>query len=641
MIVFNSGNNKVYLNLSDKIVYNNNNILFTIKNSLTKVSKDLYPVLDNFSNKFYEFSVELVELNQENLTGGTIYLQTGYYDIYVKNYSGLEQTTILELRGRVIGPGKTINNIGTINSTGLEMPEETFCQKVSNCDVIQEIETDIINLENNKLNISDFNIYSANTNNLINNKVSKSGDTISYLEFDLTGNTNSERRLVWNDADGTLNLGLKGGNVSLQIGQEQVIRIVNKTNSNLLESEYKVCRVRLQSEGGAQGQRLAIVLAQANNDNNSVDTLGVVTENINNNQEGFITTFGEVRGINTTGSLQGETWLDGDVLYLSPTTPGNLTKIKPQAPNHQVVIGYVSYAHQNNGKIFVKIQNGYELDELHNVKISGLTNNDVLIYDGSELVWKNSNILATNTNNITNLQNNKFDKSGGTITGVINLQQLSGSTAPLGVSGGTIVALNRSGLYSARPSTPFIGQMYFATDIGTNGTIFVWNGSIWRADNPITYLDNTTYTTAEISGGVVVKSQLIPAGILQPNSIIEVEVLYQHTYVSGNQLLLRGFLETTNTGQTNTIYTAGVSATNALQTSMTKQIVNRNSLTSQLIRYSTNGLLAIAGSQATTALPTLSLNTANDLYFNFTINRNNGNTGNTANLVMTKILIYQ
>lgn len=206
--------------------------------------------------------------------------------------------------------------------------------------------------------------------------------------------TSGVGELVWNDVDGTLDLGLKGGNVTLQIGQESVTRVVNKTGANLLESQYRVVRIRSTAEGGSQGQRLAIVLAQANNDPNSVDTLGIVTENITVNQEGFITTSGIVRGINTTGSLQGETWVDGDVLYLSPTTPGVLTKVKPIAPQHTIIVGFVIYSHAIQGKIYVKVDNGYEIDELHNIKITDVANNNVLKYNGTLNVWENTNSLS-------------------------------------------------------------------------------------------------------------------------------------------------------------------------------------------------------------------------------------------------------
>jgi len=270
-------------------------------------------------------------------------------------------------------------------------------------------------------------------------------------------------QLTWNDQDGTLDLGLKGGNVTLQIGQETVARVVNKTGANLLESQYRVVRIRSTAEGGAQGQRLAIVLAQANNDPNSVDTIGLVTENITLNQEGFVTTSGLVRGINTTGSLQGETWLDGDVLYLSPTTPGVLTKVKPQAPNHTVVVGFVVYAHSNQGKIFVKVDNGYEIDELHNVRITSVSANDVLKYNGAAGVWENSNTLTLSalsadriyttqldalSANITVVDIKQYELSGFNVTGNVTI---NGSVSSQNISAGNIFT---NGLPVATPVDP-------------------------------------------------------------------------------------------------------------------------------------------------------------------------------------------
>ena len=194
----------------------------------------------------------------------------------------------------------------------------------------------------------------------------------------------------WNNTIGSSETLLKGGTVSLKNGVDLVARIVNKVtpNTTLTKAAYQAVRV-----SGAQGQRLAVELAQANNDNNSADTIGIVCETIATNQEGFIQTVGQLESINTTGSLQGETWADGDVLYLSPTTAGALTNIKPTgATGHIVVIGYVEYAHANNGKIYVKIMNGWELDELHNVYITSPANNNVLTYESSTSLWKNKTV---------------------------------------------------------------------------------------------------------------------------------------------------------------------------------------------------------------------------------------------------------
>jgi hypothetical protein len=193
--------------------------------------------------------------------------------------------------------------------------------------------------------------------------------------------------LRWNNTDGTLDLGLKGANVTLQIGQELVIRVVNGTGAELLESQYRAVKVI-----GAQGQRLRVGLAQANSNVNSATTIGLVTETIANNQEGFITTEGTINKVNTTGSLQGETWSDGDVLYLSATIPGALTNVKPVTPAHLIVVGFVEYAHANNGKIYVKVDNGYELEDLHDVNINNPLGNDLLAYNAITGFWRNVDI---------------------------------------------------------------------------------------------------------------------------------------------------------------------------------------------------------------------------------------------------------
>lgn len=278
------------------------------------------------------------------------------------------------------------------------------------------------------------------------------GVQLGNLEFDLTP-TNTPTTvgsLSWNDTDGTLDLKLKGGNTILQIGQETVARIVNKTTTNitLLEANYQAVRVT-----GAQGQRPKVDLALANNDANSASTLGLVTETILNNQEGFITTSGQVKQINTTGSLQGETWLDGDILYLSGTIAGQITNIKPIAPIHTVIIGFVEYAHAINGKIFVKVDNGYELNELHNVSAIAPNNNEVLTYDLATTLWKPKTVTsalgytpynATNPNNY--ISTISEINAGGELSGsypnpsVLNSAVTNKILTGVNITGGTILS---------------------------------------------------------------------------------------------------------------------------------------------------------------------------------------------------------
>ena len=187
----------------------------------------------------------------------------------------------------------------------------------------------------------------------------------------------------WNNTDGTVEVGLKGGNVTLQIGQEIVLRVVNKTGSPITNGQ--VVRV-VAVTGGVTG----VALAQADSDANSGTTIGIATEDIADNAQGFITTQGLVHDVNTNS------FNEGDVLYLSPTTAGGITNIKPVAPQHMVIVGYVAKKSITDGHILLHVQNGYELDELHNVYINPATlaNNDALIYESSTQLWKNKTIAT-------------------------------------------------------------------------------------------------------------------------------------------------------------------------------------------------------------------------------------------------------
>ena len=188
---------------------------------------------------------------------------------------------------------------------------------------------------------------------------------------------------------------ISGGGGGNEFPETIYLTVVNGTGANLLASQYKVVKVQ-----SAQGQRLQVNLAQGNNDANSADTIGIVYENINNNQTGRIVVIGEIIGINTTGNLQGETWTDGDILYLSPTIAGAITNIKPTAPNHSVIVGYVVYAHQNNGKIYCKVANGYEIGELHDCYLPSPLNNQGIFWNSSTTRYENKSVESLLPNHL-------------------------------------------------------------------------------------------------------------------------------------------------------------------------------------------------------------------------------------------------
>ena len=134
---------------------------------------------------------------------------------------------------------------------------------------------------------------------------------------------------------------------------------------------------------GATGNRPTVTKAQANNDANSAQTFGFVKTSIANNGFGFVIVRGELENIDTSALTEGVQ------LYLSPTTAGTWTTTKPSAPQHLVYVGICVRAHPTQGVILVAVQNGYELNELHDVQITSPTNGQVLKYNSSTSLWYN------------------------------------------------------------------------------------------------------------------------------------------------------------------------------------------------------------------------------------------------------------
>lgn len=165
---------------------------------------------------------------------------------------------------------------------------------------------------------------------------------------------------------------------------------------------------------GANGIHTQVTPANNSSDATSARTLGWMAETVQNNGEGLCMVEGYIDGLNTHGLTEGAQ------LYLSNVN-GGFTATKPVAPNHLVYVGVVAKASTGNGRVYVKVQNGYELDELHNVLITSPANNEVLTYESSTGLWKNKVNAADGVTSLTALS----PLTGGTITstGSIGLDQ--------------------------------------------------------------------------------------------------------------------------------------------------------------------------------------------------------------------------
>jgi hypothetical protein len=270
--------------------------------------------------------------------------------------------------------------------------------------------------------------------------------TPDSITFDTTAaETSATAKLFWDDGDGVLSNGLKGGNVTLQVGTQQYARVYNDSGTTLTKGQVVYI-------SGAQGNRVAVKLARADVEATSFGTIGLVAETMANGAEGFIIVSGALYKLNTQGLTAGAT------VYLSPTTAGAVTTTKPQAPDQLVVIGWVERVDNIVGSIYVKIDNGYELDELHDVRITSPQSGNLLIYDATTTpvgVWKNANLtdgtgisITEGAGSVTIANTGVTALSAGTgisvsgSTGSVTISntgvtQLTGTTNEIDISGST------------------------------------------------------------------------------------------------------------------------------------------------------------------------------------------------------------
>jgi hypothetical protein len=161
---------------------------------------------------------------------------------------------------------------------------------------------------------------------------------------------------------------------------QAVMKLV-RNNTGATIAKGKVVRIT-----GSLGDNLTIALADASVEATAANTIGVTAESIADAADGFIIT----QGVLTNLSGITTPFVNGDLLWLSETT-GEFTRNKPIAPAHGVVVGWVmSTSTGAAGRIYVKIDNGLELEELHDVLISGVpAEKDILSRDATAGVWKN------------------------------------------------------------------------------------------------------------------------------------------------------------------------------------------------------------------------------------------------------------
>jgi len=213
-------------------------------------------------------------------------------------------------------------------------------------------------------------------------------DNIPWLQFNTqpsgypTGPA-ANGTVYWDDADAikTLNIVMEdSGEVIQHVGEETYYRV--KASAPITEGQVIMITGTVGASGGLRGAPATGLTAFQ-----SENILGIATQSIATNDWGYVTWFGEVKGINTTGGV--EAWALGDVLYYNPAVAGGLTKIVPVAPNPKVIVAVVVHP-ATNGILFVRPTFGSAFGSTDsNVEITGLADADIIQYNTAAARWEN------------------------------------------------------------------------------------------------------------------------------------------------------------------------------------------------------------------------------------------------------------
>lgn len=286
--------------------------------------------------------------------------------------------------------------------------------------------------------------------------VSGSDSIVNFQEIqfntDHSASGHTAGRMYWDDDNKTITVDMQGSDVRLQLGQEE--HVYAKNNSGVTINNGDAVRL-----SGALGANVTIEKAVSKiksfKDITEKDQiLGLATEQIDDNQSGYVTTFGAVRDLDTS------TFAEGDILYLSNTTSGSYTNIRPPAPYFEARVGIVEVANATEGVILVR-----PAEPIFLTDISQITSSGVIPNEKTYLCYDDSTDLINFTNEFSGSFSGSFQGDGSGLSGIS-----ASISLPVFDEGSQITA--------AVSNFNFVGNGITATAVGNNVTITVPGGTV-------------------------------------------------------------------------------------------------------------------------------------------------------------------
>jgi hypothetical protein len=283
---------------------------------------------------------------------------------------------------------------------------------------------------------------------------------LTATSVQLTGGTGDQGTLTWNADEETLDLVQDGA--TLQIGQEIHVHVRNNTGSTIPDGTVVMASGTL----GASG-RITVAPFVADGNTDVKYMLGITTEAIAAGADGKVTTFGKIRGLDTSG------YSEGTVLYVSTTTAGALTATEPTSPAMSVPVAFVINSHSNNGTVFVRVhpEDENEVTRAVNDAVANLVaqspNTLDTLNELAAALGDDPNFATTVTNALAN-KVDKIDITGATVG--------SASQVP-------VITYNSQGQITSATTTSVAGVSDFSYNSATNTlNISTADGGSYDAD---------------------------------------------------------------------------------------------------------------------------------------------------------------